>query len=179
MTARGALAGVLLYSPEDAMTTMHHMQRIVAKALRDPYVVRRANEAIAAAAPRDYAGQIAGIRTYLEATFYFVDNPIGMQRIQPPAYLLHDIDARGMTQGACDDAAVLAAALGMADGIPARFTAYAFGIPSGNAAADHAAPFTHVICDLFDGKQWTPLDVTRPEDMTRLPNVLRSLTLEL
>jgi transglutaminase-like putative cysteine protease len=174
-----SLGGVSLYTPEDAMTTMRNMQRKVLASLKDPYVVHRANEVIAAAAPRDYPAQIAGIRLYLETYFYFVDNPIGMQRIQPPAVLLHDIDRRGMTQGACDDAAVLVAALGMANGIPARFIAYAFGVSSGNPAADRQQPYTHVIADLYDGRDWEMLDVTRPEDIARLPHVLRSLTLEL
>jgi transglutaminase-like putative cysteine protease len=171
-------AGVVLYSPEDALSTMHYMARLARKAIRDPYVVRRANEMIAAAAPRDYPAQVAAIRGYLDDVFYFVDNPIGLQRVQPPALMLHDADARGMMQGACDDAATLAATLGMADGIPARFVAYAFGV-STTPADDRTAPFTHVITDLYTGTAWDMLDITRPEEVKRLPNVLRSLTLEL
>jgi hypothetical protein len=92
--------------------------------------------------------------------------------------MLHDIATKHMVLGACDDAAVLAAALGMAVALEARFTAYAFGHPTGTLA-DRSAPFTHVITSLFDGQGWQLLDVTRPEDMTRLPEVIRTLTVDV
>lgn len=179
MAAPLSLAGVMLYTPDDANTTMGYMARLVRRALLDPYVVRRANEVIGAEGARDYPAQVDAIRQYLLAHFKFVDNPIGTQRIQPPAFLLHDIDARGFTQGACDDAAVLVAALAMANGLPAEFTAYAFGHATGHPAVDNQVPFTHVIAHVFDGQQWDMLDVTRPADLYRLPDVVRTLAYDL
>jgi len=179
MTAAAiSLTGWQVFTPDDAMSTMKLMEKQILRSLKDPFVIHTANEVIAGAQPRDYPSQIDAIRSYLETYFYFVDNPIGLQKIQPIAYMLHDIAQRGMTQGACDDAADLVAALGMANGIAARLTAYAFGIKNAGVSPTDV-PFTHVIADLYDGQRWVMLDVTRPDDMHRLPDVLRTLTLEL
>lgn len=172
-----SLAGWQVFTPDSAQRIMQRMEREIRKGIADPYVVHRANEVIAAVAPRQYDQQIEAIREYLRLFFYFVDNPIGEQKIQPVAFMLRDIDARGVTQGACDDAADLVAALGMANGIPARLTAYAFGEKTAPDADE--IPFTHVITDLYDGQRWVMLDVTRPEEIHRLPDVVRSLTMEL
>lgn len=176
---RSALADVLVYSPEDAMSTMRYMAKIVQRGLKDSWIIDQANQVIASAQPRDTAAQIECIRSFLEAHFLFVDNPVGMQRVQTPRVMLENIVARGKAQGACDDAAVLAATLGMANGIPAAFVAIAFGHATGDPSIDDAQPFGHVITQLFNGDAWIDLDVTRPTDLQRMPDVLRTLTLEL
>lgn len=171
--------GVVVYTPKEALETMRAMQRLVDAAIRDPYVVHVANQIISGARSRDWSGQVEQIRDFMDCQFVFVDNPIGMQRVQPPAAMLEDIAARGFTQGACNDAATLIATIGMADGLPARFRAVAFGTPSGDADADAEVPFTHVVADLFDGSRWVMLDTTRPYWLDALPTVLRTETLDL
>jgi len=158
----------------DAGTTLGRMARLCRKAMRDPAVIYLANMVISPAAPRDTPGQIDAIRRFMDCSFYFVPNPIGTQTIRPPGWtgsatapgMLEDIGRRGFTQGACDDAAVLVATLGMANGIPARFRALAFCYQLAGQC-DRAEAYTHVMADLFDGETWQELDSTRPRDRDR------------
>lgn len=157
----------------DARTTLGRMARLCEKAMREPAVIHVANRIISSAAPRDTSGQIEALRAFMDRSFYFVPNPIGTQTIRPPGWtksaaapgMLEDIERRGFTQGACDDAAVLIATLGMANGMPARFRAIAFCYLLGRC--DPTEAYTHVIADLFDGQAWHELDVTRPADVAR------------
>lgn len=177
---RPALADVMLYTPREAIATLETMAAVVHAALFDPYVIDRANRIIARAPARDWSMQIDLIRQYLDHSLLFVDNPVGLQRVQPPALLLERMQTAGSAQGACDDAATLVATLGMANGLPARFVAYAFCETRGATPPDPSEiPFTHVIGELFDGTHWVMLDITRPKDMFRLPCVARTLALEI
>jgi transglutaminase-like putative cysteine protease len=158
----------------DARTTLGRMAGLVRKALADPRVIHVANVVVMNAAPRDVDAQIREIYEFMISSFAFVPNPLGTQTIRPPGWttvpgapgMLQDIETRGITQGACDDAAVLIATLGMANGIPARFRALAFCL-SVDGVCDPLEAFTHVLCDLFDGHDWQELDVTRPTDIER------------
>lgn len=162
----------------DAQTTCGRMAKLCDRAMLDPRVIYASNRVIAdaGAAPRDVVAQIEAIAGFMDSSFYFVPNPIGTQTIRPPGWtrsappgMLEDIAARGVAQGACDDAAVLVATLGMANGIPARFRAIAFCYVL-NGRCDPTESYTHVIADLFDGQQWRELDVTRPYDLERPSN---------
>lgn len=158
----------------DAKTTLARMAKLCDRAMLDPRVIHAANHVISSAAPRDTAGQIRAIQAFMNCSFYFVPNPVGTQTIRPPGWtddplapgMLEDVQTRGFTQGACDDAAVLIATLGMANGIEARFRAIAFCYVL-DGRCDPTEAYTHVIADLFDGAQWCELDVTRPKDIAR------------
>lgn len=131
-------------------------------------VISTANIVISAVPPRDKAGQINAINDWLLHRFRFVSDPINVELLRDPAGALSNIVRSGFTQGDCDEAAMLAASLGNANGIQARFRALAFGGP--------AAPYTHVICDLLDQfGRWHPIDITRPQGFTP-PPVSRTLT---
>lgn len=158
----------------DAKTTLGRMAKLCDRAMLDARVIHAANQIISSAAPRDTDGQIDAIREFMNCSFYFVPNPVGTQTIRPPGWtddplapgMLQDVQVRGFTQGACDDAAVLIATLGMANGIEARFRAIAFCYVL-DGQCDPTEAYTHVIADLFDGGQWCELDVTRPKDIAR------------
>lgn len=133
-------------------------------------VIRTANGIVAAVPPRDVNGQIASIRDWLDAHFRYLSDPVGVELLRDPNGGIQEIRRKGYTQGDCDEAATLAATLGMANGIPARFRALAFY--SSNA------PYTHVICDLLNAqRQWTPIDITKPASMEVPPTPTRTLTL--
>jgi hypothetical protein len=182
VTAAAVLDRWSIDTDVDAKTTLLRMERMARRAVTAPDVVHSANAIITGARSRDYPAQIGAIRSFMERSFRFVTNPIGTQTIRPPGYtsnprapgMLQDIEARGFTQGACDDAALLIAVLGMGNGIPARFRAIAFC--SAGECSD-TEPFSHVVTDLHDGERWVALDVTRPFDMLRAPEIARELTL--
>ena len=171
MTTLGAW---IIDTDVDARTTLGRMARLCEKAMLDPAVIHAANVIIAGVQSRDVPAQIAAICSFMESYFYFVPNPQGTQTIRPPGWtgrpaapgMLEDIATRGLAQGACDDAAVLIATLGMANGIPARFRAIAFCVQL-EGRCDPTVAYTHVIADLFDGVEWQDCDVTRPLDVDR------------
>lgn len=173
---RSSFAGWTIDANPDVARTLQTMAQYCHSAMSNAYIVRYANEIIAAARPRDYNAQINAIRLFGRSWFRFVDNPVGAQRIRTPLDMIADVETIGYVQGACDDAAVLMATLGMADGIDARFRAVAF---SHRAEPDDSAPFTHVIADLFAGDGWDALDITKPDDLQRPPHIVRTLTMDL
>lgn len=136
----------------------------------DPFTVQTANDVIRAVRPRDRAGQIDAITDWLDHAFRYVNDPVGVELLRDPATQFRQIRRDGFTQGDCDEAAMLSAALGMANGIPARFRALAFYRPD--------APYTHVVADLQgpDGL-WYPIDITKPPGMEHPPTPTRTLTL--
>lgn len=139
---------------------------------RDAFTIQMANSIVAAVAPRQTVGQINAIRDFLDRTFRYVNDPVGVELLRDPATQFRQIAQRGYTQGDCDEAAMLAAALGMANGLPARFRALAFYRMD--------APYTHVVADLrgSDGI-WYPVDVTKPPGMEHPPTPTRTLTLDV
>lgn len=142
---------------ESAERTLKNMSARVRDCLKKSrLVVETANRVIAPVAPRYRAGQINAINDWLSHRFRFVSDPVGVELLRDPAGSIERIRERGFTQGDCDEAAMLAASLGMANGIPAQFRALAFGTPT--------APYSHVVCDLqTDGGKWVPLDITKPD----------------
>lgn len=149
--------------------------RNMAKRVRDCLahsreVIETANDAVANVTPRDRLAQITTLNDWLSHRFRFIADPVGVELLRDPEGAVRRINARGFTQGDCDEAAMLAASLGMANGIPARFRALSFG---------PAAPYSHVIADLLGpGGEWYPLDVTKPYGMS-MPRVFRSLTVSV
>lgn len=172
----GASSPWTIDAAPDARRTLETMVRFCLEATRDPVIVQYANEVIENVRGRDIPGQIATIHTFLDRYFRFINNPVGVQRIRTPRDMLIDIERKGFVSGACDDAAILAAALGMCNAIRAQFRAVGFGASS---IPDDGAPLTHVIADLWDGSQWCALDVTRPADLDRPPYIVRTLTVEV
>lgn len=141
---------------------MRHMADRVRDCVRNSRdVIETANEAISGVTPRDRMAQIDAIREWLLRRFRFVSDPVGVELLRDPAGAIQRINARGFTMGDCDEAAMLGAALGMANGIPARFRALAFS-PTG--------PYTHVIADLRGPTgRWYPLDITKPQGFVAPP----------
>ncbi len=179
-------AGWLIDTDVDARTTLGRMDRFCRKALQDPRVIYASNQVIAAVPARDVVAQIGAIQGFLESTFKFVPNPDGTQTIRPPGWtgndrapgMLEDIEIRGITQGACDDAAVLIATIGLANGIAAQFRALAYCYAIAGRC-DPMVTYSHVVCDLDAGDAWQELDVTRPYDATRPRDVRETLVYEL
>ena len=105
------------------------------------------------------------IRAFLAAHVRFQLDPLGVELIRTPSYLLRQIEDTGRAEGDCDDVAVLGAALGMAAGIPARYVLV--GLTPGD-------PFEHVYAELLTA--WGPvdLDTTRPAQMPPGVEVVRT-----
>lgn len=128
-------------------------------------VIDTANDIVANVPPRDIPGQIEAIEQWLLRRFRFTADPVGVELLRDPAEAIKRARLRGFTMGDCDEAAMLSAALGMANGIPARFRALAF---------ERGGPYTHVIADLLANGRWYPLDITKPQGFV-VPDPVRTL----
>lgn len=136
----------------DARATMQDMAANVKSALRDADIVRIANNIVADVPIRDRRLQSREIAKWLGDRFRFISDPVNVELLRTPRAALGDILTRGFTQGDCDEASMLTATLAMANGMPTRFRALAFGGPQ--------EPFRHVLTDVFTQDGWTPVDVT-------------------
>ncbi len=96
--------------------------------------------------PTQYAQRV---RTWVKSRMTLVDEAVEM--IARPEWMLEQV-GRTRLVGDCDDAAVLAAALVMALGIPVRFVAI--------ATPEHPDEFMHVYPEAYAGGEWTPFDPT-------------------
>jgi transglutaminase-like putative cysteine protease len=141
--------------------TLQRMRDLVNSSLSVPLVVETANGIAAMVAPRDYLGIAQAIRGWMQRNFHFVRDPVGVELLRDPVYLLQQWQQTGRIFGDCDDAAVLGAALGKANGIGARFVAVGF---------QAGGPLLHVFT-VLTGKRdsgmgslgaGVDLDITRP-----------------
>jgi len=137
-----------------SFATLDMMRRLANAALTDPVVVKTARSAIAVAGPRDRDEHARAIKRYMQESFQFVSDPRGVETLSTPRAMLLDIQRRGMAQGDCDEAAILAAALGKAVGLRAQYVVVGF--------YRRGAPFVHVFTILRGTTGWLSLDVTRP-----------------
>lgn len=133
------------------MQTVGKMREVVHASLTEPLPVTTAR---AISSGYCCAGERAqAIRDFLKATVNFTPDPVGVEWISTPDQMLREIEARGLVQGDCDDVAVLAASLGMAVGMPARFVLLGF---------NPHLPFFHVYTELQTSQGWAEMDVTAP-----------------
>lgn len=135
------------------VVTLGKMRSLVNRSLVLPIVRGAAVSIVRLVVPRDRRGQVAAIRRFLNERVQFLRDPVGVELLHTPDWLLRDIKARYYTNADCDDVAMLGAALGKAVGLKARFVAVAF--------YDPVAPYSHVWAELFDGDRWGDVDVTR------------------
>lgn len=98
-------------------------------------------------------GGPAQIRQWLNRRFHFVPDPQGVEFIKSPGVMLQEIELHGRTEGDCDDAAILGAAIALASGYPVRWVVLGFQ-PGG--------PYGHIYAEAWDGQGWQDFDITRP-----------------
>lgn len=151
--------------------TVEEMRRLVHESLRDPLVVEQARRIVVECVPRDEMCRALSIRRWMGENFQFERDPVGVELVMSPRLMLDRIASGRFVQGDCDDAATLAAAMGMAVGMRARFVLYGFGSrwqPVGGTLssptlAPRRVPFSHIYTSLRAGTKWVQIDITRPE----------------
>lgn len=145
--------------------TLRRMAELARAALVEPAVIDTAAAIVAGAS--NPVAQVARIRDYLARHVRFLRDPVGVELLRAPRYVLGQIAAKGAVQMDCDDVATLGAALGLAVGLPARMIAVGFRGPEG--------PLTHVFTELLAGGRWRELDTTRPAQGIRGSPITRRL----
>lgn len=151
------------------METVEHMRALALAGSQDPHVITWA-ESIAGASCCPSA-VIQEIRLFLMARVRFVFDPLGVELIRDPLYMLRQIERLGYTEGDCDDSATFGAALGLANMIPARFRLLSLS-PS--------LVFSHVFVELWGGLEgWMELDITAPAQTPPGLKVWKETTVEV
>lgn len=150
------------------LATLGHMRRLANRGVRDPLTVRVTGTIISGVL-RNPAVHAANLRAWIARRFRFRRDPHGVELVREVREMLTDALRDGVATGDCDDAAVLAAAMGKAVGLKARYVALAFGASG--------APFRHVYTELWNGRAWVEVDVTRP--MQRIPPATRQLAVDV
>ncbi len=137
------------------MQTLQRMRRLVNVSLADPLVIETARGIVEGAGlqGRDETGKYLAIRDWLDEHLSFLPDPLGVELLSTPRYMLTRIRQAQYVSGDCDDAAILGAALGKAVGLRAKFRALGFVSPR--------RPFQHVYTLLLVHGRWANLDTTR------------------
>ncbi len=153
-----------------ARQTLAKMRSLVNRALVDPLTVNTAKQVIAYCPPGDAECAALAVGRWLGDHFQFVRDPVGVELLHEPRYMLQVIATHAFFSGDCDDAAILGAALAKAVGLRARFRAIGFR---------RGGLLSHVIADVRTPRGWVQLDVTRPAQFARLPRISRVVTVEV
>jgi hypothetical protein len=133
------------------LATIERMRALVNDRCSHPRIRALALSVIGRASSPDQ--QIVRLRSWLKSRIRFVADPDVTELLHDPVLLAEWIDRDGSVGVDCDDVAMMAAALGKAIGIAARFVVVGFFMPD--------APYAHVWTELFDGRTWRELDTTR------------------
>jgi hypothetical protein len=145
--------------PGDAGTAVAigRMRFLVNRTYVLPVVRQPAAAIVAQVGPRDAVGRALSIRQFLEGHIQFLPDPTGTEYLHPPDWQMSQVLTRGIVQVDCDDVAMLAAALGKAVGLHARFIVVGFGSPK--------AQFQHVWTELAPTVvgPWIECDITRAD----------------
>lgn len=133
--------------------TIATMRAMVYREFMLPIVRLTASNVVGGLGGKDGAEQANAIRDWLETHTEFLRDPDGVEMLHGPAWQLRQIHALGVVRLDCDDVAILAAALGKAIGLRARFVVLAFG----------GGGYRHVFTELSPRgiPQWVDMDVTR------------------
>lgn len=149
--------------------TVDAMRELIADAQGSP-LVRRVGEALAGG-PDTVARRALALRAWMDRHFVFVPDPTTHELLVTPLEQLRQITDKGAAFGDCDDAAVLAGALGRAGGLPMQIVLYGFGAPRG---VWPRVPLSHVFMEVPVMNGAIDLDVTRPAQvLTRPSRVVR------
>ncbi len=144
--------------------TVAQMRALSRTASYDPVTRQTAVKLVAGTSGKDGRAQAYIIRSWLQDHTSFLRDPHGTEALHDPKMLLRTILTGNIAHVDCDDVAMLAAALGLAIGLRARFVLLAFGTPS--------SPFRHVFAELGDPStgRWYEMDITRPaQDLPQRP----------
>lgn len=153
--------------------TLLTMRAMVYREFMNPLVRLTAAQIVAGINGQDGVEQAHAIRDYLSNFTEFLRDPDGIEMLHGPVWQLQQIRQNGVVQVDCDDVAMLAAALGKAVGLRARFVVVGFDNPK--------QPYRHVWTELSPRNlpAWVDMDVTRPAQGLPFGRIARVLTKEV
>lgn len=157
-----------------ARSTVQRMIGLVRRASAHPSVRGTAVQIVRTYDGRDYVSHAKAIREWAALHVQFLRDPRGTELLHDPVLLVETVKRVGVVHVDCDDAAMLAAALGRSIGLRARFVVLAF--------LDKRAPFAHVFAELsppVGSPRWIEQDVTRATEQIPFNAISRSFIVEV
>jgi len=139
------------------MVTAETMKRLADE--RTPLLAETAAN-IMWGAGESITGAVEGVRRFVTEAVRYVPDAWNAEVVRSPTYMLRRIQRSGVAYGDCDDMATLAAALGLALGIPARYVLVGF----------NGGPLEHVFTELWTPDGWVTVDPSKPADWTQPAN---------
>jgi transglutaminase-like putative cysteine protease len=146
--------------PATPMRTLQLMKQMTLDAYQQPALVEIAVGIARMAQEKNPAATARALMWWLRAYTRFVADPLNEQLLKSPAYMLALVQRDGTAGGDCVDIAMLAAALAMAVGLPAKFVAEGYEWDATSMHAD----LVHVYTVVQTQRDWVALDTQRTAD---------------
>lgn len=107
-------------------TTLSRMVYLVREGITKPKVVELAHSIVMSVPERDYLSMALRIRDWMRGCYHFIPDPVGVEMLRTPEYMVTMLERTGAITGDCDDASIMAAALGASVGIAGEFRAVSY-----------------------------------------------------
>lgn len=128
--------------------TVRHMRALVDAAKTLPETRAVILTALHGIREKDTLGEVTALYEWVREHVRFVRDPVGVEYLQTPSYMLRQIAREGVAAGDCDDASTLFAALAETAGYRTKFRVQA---PPGQT-------FKHVLVDVQIRSGWVSFD---------------------
>jgi len=132
-----------------SVQTLGLMRRLSNNAAVHPLTIATVKKVVPSDGRNRHA-QARAISEWLYRHVLFFRDPAGVEYLYDPVFVLQTVARRGFFQDDCDDYATLAAAMGKAAGMRARFVVMKF--------FSERAPMAHVYTELQTERGWYPID---------------------
>lgn len=131
--------------------TVSHLRRLVLDAQTSQLAHAAVQEALVSTPEKNPGAEAAALLGWLRERYRYLQDPVEVELVRDPRYLLRQIERQGFFMGDCDDAAVLLATLLETAGYPTRFI----------VQGESGESFSHVLVEteLRPG-QWVAADLT-------------------
>lgn len=147
-----------------SLATVALMRDVINAAIRSPLVVETAHSIAYQFPARAHTRIALGIRDWMRERFLFVRDPVGVELVRTPEYMLQRYEITHRISGDCDDAAVLGCALGKSVGIPCKLVTLGFNEGGSPGSLSHVYG---VLVTPGNGKPIAvSLDITKPANTT-------------
>ena len=130
--------------------TLSHLRQFVTQAQTSELAHAAVQDALALTPEKSPQAEAAALLAWVRARYRYTLDPVEVELVRDPRYLLRQIQTQGMFYGDCDDASVLVAALLETAGYPTRFV----------VQGDTGDSFAHVLVEVDLDGAWTAVDPT-------------------
>ena len=130
--------------------TLSHLRQFVVQSQTSELAHAAVQDALALTPEKSPQAEAAALLAWVRSRYRYTLDPVEVELVRDPRYLLRQIQTQGMFYGDCDDASVLLAALLETAGYPTRFV----------VQGDAGDSFAHVLVEVDLDGAWTAADLT-------------------